>query len=42
MNPVTALATFHISQFLEDIVSVATTHGDMSVTFPTKLSMEEQ
>ena len=37
MNPVTASATFHVGQFLEDIVGVATTRGDMSATFPTKL-----
>ena len=36
MNPVTASATFHVGQFLEDIVGVATTRGDMSATFPTK------
>jgi hypothetical protein len=36
MNPVTALATFHVGQFLDDIVGVATTRGDMSATFPTK------
>jgi hypothetical protein len=39
MNPVTASATFHIGQFLEDIVGVATTRGDMSATFPTKMAM---
>ena len=37
MNPVTVSATFHVGQFLEDIVGVATTRGDMSATFPTKL-----
>ena len=37
MNPVTASATFHVGQFLEDIVGVATTRGDMSATFPTKV-----
>jgi hypothetical protein len=37
MNPVTASAPFHVGQFLEDIVGVATTRGDMSATFPTKL-----
>ena len=36
MNPVTVSATFHVGQFLEDIVGVATTRGDMSATFPTK------
>jgi hypothetical protein len=36
VNPVTALATFHVGQFLEDIVGVVTTRGDMSATFPTK------
>ena len=40
MNPVTASATFHVGQFLEDIVGVATTRGDMSGTFPTKLKMQ--
>ena len=38
MNPVTASATFHVGQFLEDIVGVATTRGDMSATFPTKIA----
>jgi hypothetical protein len=37
MNPVTASVTFHAGQFLEDIVGVATTRGDMSATFPTKV-----
>jgi hypothetical protein len=40
MNPVTASATFRVGQFLEDIVGVATTRGDMSATFPTKLEEE--
>ena len=42
MNPVTASATFHVGQFLEDIVGVARTRGDMSVTFPTKLNDPRQ
>ena len=42
MNPVTASATFHVGQFLEDIVGVATTRGDMSATFPTKLFLKQQ
>ena len=37
MNPVTVSTTFHIGQFLEDIVGVAMTRGDMSATFPTKI-----
>ena len=36
MNPVTVAGTFHVGQFLEDIVGIATTRGDMSATFPTK------
>ena len=36
MNPVTVSATFHVGQFLKDIVGVVTTRGDMSATFPTK------
>jgi hypothetical protein len=40
MNPVTASATFHVGQFLEDIVGVATTRGDMSATFPTKVPFD--
>ena len=41
MNPVMALATFHVGQFLEDIVGVAATRGDMSATFPTKLKTQQ-
>ena len=41
MNPVTASATCHVGQFLEDIVGVATTRGDMSATFPTKVVVLE-
>ncbi len=35
-NPVTALATFDISQFLADNVSIMVTRADMLPTFPTK------
>jgi hypothetical protein len=42
MNPVTTLATFHVGQFLEDIVGVATTRGDMSATFPTKFTSQTE
>jgi hypothetical protein len=41
MNPVTESATFHVGQFLEDIVGVTTTRGDMLATFPTKHTADE-
>ena len=37
MNPVMVSATFHVSQFLADIVNVPKTRGDMLATFPTKM-----
>ncbi len=41
MNPVMALATFDIGQFLADNVSVMATHANMPPTFPTKHSFKQ-
>ena len=35
-NPVMALVTFDIGQFLGDNVGIVMTHSDTSLTFPTK------